>query len=203
LKSILHIAVPLLVGFSASTPVLAQEVDAYFGLGTVHASSNGQQIDTFGDGTLHPTPGIGGVVTNFGANFFFSRQVGVGWTGAWKFSSADYAGLQYNASFQTFDGIYQPAQIRTKRFAPELRAGLGWANVQFESPDQPSCDQVPGCPGAHFLVVHGAGAARLYVTDHVFLRPAVDVNFVHDFFPFGSHWVPRFSMSVGYSFGRE
>jgi hypothetical protein len=102
LKSILHVVVLLGVGFFVSRqPVRAQEVDAFIGLGTAHVSSNGRQIDTFGDGTLQPTSGMGGVFTNFGANLFFNRQLGVGWTGAWKFSSADYAGLQYNASFQT------------------------------------------------------------------------------------------------------
>ncbi len=204
MKSILHAAVLLGVAFSVSQhPIRAQEVDAFIGLGTAHVSSNGRQIDTFGDGTLQPTSGMGGVFTNFGANLFFNRQLGIGWTGAWKFSSADYAGLQYNASFQTFDGIYQPAHLHTKRFRPEIRAGLGWSNVQFDFNDQPSCDQVPGCPGSRYFLVHMAGAARLYVTDHVFLRPAVDVNYVHDFIPFGSNWVPRFSLSIGYSFGRD
>jgi hypothetical protein len=48
LKSILNVAVLLFVGLSASRqPVRAQEVDVYIGLGTAHASSNGQQIDAY------------------------------------------------------------------------------------------------------------------------------------------------------------
>jgi hypothetical protein len=204
LKSILNVAVLLFVGFFASRqPVRAQEVDAYFGLGTARASSSGQQIETFGDKTLYATPKMGGVFTDFGVNFFFNKQVGVGWTGSWKWSSADYAGLTYHASFHAFDGIFQPARIRTRRFAPEIRAGIGFTTVHFEFDDQQSCDQVPGCPSSHFFLAHLAGAARWYVTDHLFVRPAVDVHYVDNFFPFGSNWVPRYSLSLGYSFGTE
>lgn len=204
MKSILNFAVLLFLGFFVfRQPARAQEVDGYVGLGTARASSNGQQIDTFSDMTLHPTGRLGGTFTDWGFNVFFGKQFGLGWTGSWKWSSGDYAGLGYHANFQVFDGIYQPAKIRTKRFAPELRAGLGLMGLHFEFNDQQSCTQVPGCPDTHFFVAHLGGAARFYVTNHVFVRPAVDVHYVHDFFPFGSNWVPRYSMSVGYSFGRE
>jgi hypothetical protein len=203
LKS-LYAAVLLSLAFSACMqPARAQEVDAYFGLGEARDRSNGQQIDTFGDKTLHATPRLGGVSTDFGLNFFFNKQVGIGWTGSWRWTSSDYAGLTYQYSFHTFDGIYQPSQLRTKRVAPELRAGIGVAGVHFGFDDQQACDQVPGCPSSHFFLAHAAGAARLYLTSHIFVRPAVDVHYVNHFFPFGSHWAPRYSMSVGYSFGRE
>lgn len=204
MKSILSAAVLLLVGLSASRlQVCAQEVDAYLGVGTTRASSNGQQIDTFGDNTLYATPKMGGVFPDFGINVLFNKQVGVGWTASWKWASSDYAGLRYRSTFHVFDGILQPARFRTRRFVPELRAGIGMTSMHFEFDDQQSCDQVPGCPSSHFFLAHVAGAARLYVSDHVFVRPAVDVHFVNHFFPFGSHWVPRYSMSLGYSFGKE
>jgi len=203
LKPIRNFAVVLVLILASSRLVRAQEVDAFFGLGSAHASSNGQQIDTFGDGTLYPTSGIGGAFTDLGANFFFNRQIGAGWTGAWKFNSTNYAGLQYHTSFHTFDAIVEPSAIRTRHFAPEIRAGIGFSGVHFDEPDPVSCSQVPGCPDSYFFVGHLAGAARFYFTNHIFLRPAIDVNYVHDLYPFGSHWVPRYSMSVGYSFGRE
>ena len=119
MKSILHVAVLLLVGFSASRqPARAQEVDAYVGLGTARAIPNGQQIDTFGDGTLYATPKMGGVFTDFGVNFFFNKQVGVGWTGAWKWSSADYAGLTYHAALEE-DGAFQPCTTSRRRSGRE------------------------------------------------------------------------------------
>jgi opacity protein-like surface antigen len=204
MKSTLNLAVLIVVGFSASRQTVdAQEVDAYVGVGTARNSSNGQQIDTFGDNTPHAAPGMGGIFTDFGINVFFNRQVGVGWTASWKWTSADYAGLRYRSAFHVFDGIFQPARIRTNRFVPELRAGIGVTSVHFEFDDQQACDRVPGCPGSRFFLAHVAGAARLYVSSHVFVRPAVDLHYVNHFFPFGSQWVPRYSISLGYSFGKE
>ncbi len=145
---------------------------------------------------------MGGVFTEFGLSLFVNKQVGVGWTVSWR-SAHDYAGLQYRPAFNTFDGIFQPARLRTRRFAPEFRAGIGLASVHFDFPDQPSCDQVPGCPSSHHFLVNLAVATRLYVTGRVFVRPAVDVQHVNNFFLFGSNWVTRYSLSVGYSFGKE
>jgi hypothetical protein len=204
LKSLFHAALLLAVGlFTSRQLIRAQEVDGFIGIGTAQASSNGQQIDTFNDGTLHPTPSLGGAFADYGFNVFFSRHVGFGWNGAWKFSSADYGGLQYRASFHAFDVIVEPAPIRTKRVSPEIRAGIGFVSAHFDFNDPANCAQVPGCPTSHFFVGHTAAAARLYFTNHIFVRPAVDVNYVYHFYLFGSHWVPRYSMSVGYSFGRE
>jgi hypothetical protein len=203
LRFLLRATSLLVVVLFTSLMARAQEVDAFVGLGSAHASSNGQQINTFGDGNLYPTSGIGGTFTDFGANVFFGKQFGVGWNGAWKFTSTDYAGLQYRISLHTFDGIYEPAHLRTRHLAPEIRAGLGFANLEFDYNDPVNCAQVHGCPGSHYFLGHGAGAVRWYLTNHIFLRPAVDVNYVYHFYPFGSHWIPRYSMNIGYSFGRE
>jgi hypothetical protein len=180
----------------------AQEVDAFLGLGTARDGSTGHSIDTFGDGTLYPTPALGGVFADFGLSVFVNKQVGVGWTAAWS-PSHDYAGLQYRPAFHTFDAIYQPARLRGKRSAPEFRAGIGVASAHFDFNDQQSCDQVPGCPSSHHVLGHLGAATRFYVTDHLFLRPAVDVSYVNNFFLFGSNWIPRVSVSLGYSFGKE
>ena len=184
------------------SPVRAQQVDGFIGLGTNRDSSNGRRIDTFGDGTLYRTPDLGGVSTEYGVSVFLNQQVGVGWSLSWM-ASHDYAGLSYRPMFNTFDAIFQPTRLRTKRSWPEFRAGIGLSSGQFDFDDQQSCAQVPGCPSSHHFLAHAGVATRLYLTGHVFLRPAVDVQYVNNFFLFGSNWVPRYSMSVGYSFGKE
>jgi hypothetical protein len=189
------------VMFSLST-VEAQQVDLFLGAGSAHAGSNGQSFDTFGDGTKYPATSLGGVFTDFGANVFFNNQVGLGWTVSFR-SAHDYAGLAYRPSFNTFDAIYQPMRLRTKRSRPEFRAGLGIATVHFDFDDPASCDQAPGCPSSHYFLVNMAAATRVYVTSHVFVRPAVEVHYVNNFFLFGSNWVPQYSVSVGYSFGKR
>jgi hypothetical protein len=184
-------------------PLCAQEVDAYIGLGTAWDSSNGNQIDTFGDQTLHAAPWLAGVFPHFGVNVLFNKQFGVGWTAAWRWASADYAGLQYHSTFHTFDAVFRPVKISTSGFVPEFRAGIGLTTVHFDFDNPSTCDQVPGCPTSRRFLGHVGVAVRLYVSDHIFLRPAVDVQYVKTFFLFGSNWVPRCSMSLGYSFGRE
>jgi outer membrane protein with beta-barrel domain len=182
--------------------VRAQEVAAYFGLGSAYDSSNGNQIDTFGDGTLHKTPHLIGLFAELGASVFFNKHVGVGAELAWRPSEGDYAGLLYRPSFASFDAIYRPSMGSTKRFVPELRGGIGWARVRYDFNDQGSCDQVPGCPDTTHFQVHMGAATRWYVSDHLYLRPALDVHYVHNLFEFGSNWVPRYSVGIGYSFGR-
>lgn len=182
--------------------VRAQEVAAYFGLGSAYDSSNGAQIDTFGDGTLYKTPHLVGLFADLGASVFISKHVGVGAELAWRPSEGDYAGLLYRPSFSSFDAIYRPSRGSTKRFVPELRAGIGWARMHYDFDGQTACGQVSGfCDSTHFQV-HLAAAGRWYLTEQLFLRPALDVHYVHNFFEFGSNWVPQYSVGIGYSFGR-
>jgi hypothetical protein len=140
-------------GISA-TALRAQQVDLFLGVGTARASSSGQSLNTFGDGTLYNTPALNGVFTDFGGAVFLSKQFGVGFTGSWR-AAKDYAGLQYRPSFYVFDGVFQPGQLTTRRVAPDLRAGLGFASINFDYDDPAACAQVPGCPASHHLVGHG------------------------------------------------
>ena len=180
----------LLTAVAGSAPALyGQQVDAYFGFG--QAPSHG------------PAPKYDGPFADIGVNVFLNRQFGVGWSTAWRWVSGDYADMKYDSTFQTFDAIFQPAILHRKRFSQEIRAGLGYTKVHFVFDDQQSCDHVSGCPDSHFFQGHFAGAARLYLSNHVFVRPALDIHYTPSFHLFGSNWAPRYSVSVGYSFGRE
>ena len=204
MRLVLKFALILVVGFFSSTRAArAQQVNLYFGFGSAHDSSSGRQINTFGDGTLYGTPGMGGLFTNFGVNVFITKQVGVGFERSWRTSQADYAGLQYRPSFYHFDAIFQPAKIASRRFSPEFRTGIGGASLHFSFAGQDACDRVPGCPSSRYFQTHFAAAARLYVTDHVFFRPALDIHHVKNFIQFGSNWASQFSIGVGYGFGKE
>jgi hypothetical protein len=203
LRSILKTVVTLWAGFLVPVQVVCgQEVAAYLGLGSAHASSSGLQINTFGDGTLYKTPTLGGPFMDLGASVFINKHVGVGAEIAWRPSQGDYAGIQYRPSFYSFDGIFRLAKVSKKRLEPEFRAGVGGARVRYFFDDPQSCDQIQGCPDSTHFQVHLAAAARWYLTDHLFLRPALDVHYVNNFFEFGSNWVPRYSVGIGYGFGR-
>jgi hypothetical protein len=201
-KSILNTAVVLIMFSAAIRPAGAQEVAAYLGIGGAHDSSNGARIETFGDGTTYKTPGLGGAFAHIGAGVFIGKYLGFGGEISWRPSLADYAGIQYRPTFYTFDAIYRPSRGNSKRFAPELRAGIGGLRLHFFPNDDLSCAQVPGCPSSHHFQQHLAVAARWYLTDHIFLRPAFDLHHVSNLTELGSGWVPQSSVGFAYSIGR-
>jgi hypothetical protein len=203
LRSIIRSVLLAILGLCAAPQVIrAQEVAAYFGLGTAYVASNGTKIDTFGDGNLYKTPAMDGLFASLGASVFFTKRFGAGAELSWRPTEGDYAGLKYRPSFASFDGIFRPSFGSTERLVPELHAGIGWTRVRYDFNDPMTCDQVPGCPDTTHFQAHLGVAARWYANNHLFVRPAVDVHYVHNLFEFGSKWVPRFSVGVGYSFGR-
>jgi len=62
--------------------------------------------------------------------------------------------------------------------------------------------QVPGCPASDHFQEHFGAAFRWYLTDHFFLRPALDLHYVNNLKEFGSNAVPNYSFGIGYSIGR-
>ncbi|MGD1073466.1 MAG: hypothetical protein ABSB15_25425 [Bryobacteraceae bacterium] len=203
---IIRIAAPVLMVLTAGMQFAsAQQFNGYYSVGTTVDSSSNTQIDTFGTGSPFTTPRMGGLFSDFGASFMATKQFGAGADISWRDTQGAYAGLNYRPLFYNFDGIYQP--VKTKRFAPELRLGLGGVHLGY-SLNQTACNSFTGCSTAtegvgsseHFQM-HAEVAARFYVTNHIFVRPAVEAHWVNDFFQFGSNWVPQYSIGVGYSIG--
>jgi len=187
---------------AAQTP----QANVYFGMGTSTDSSAGRVIDTFNTGNPYTTPKLAGLFSDLGASVMLTRHYGVGGDISWRTSSAAYAGLSYRPLFYNIDGVYTP--VKTKRFEPELRLGLGGTRIGY-SIRQSNCDAFAGCSTSNQFVessnhfqVHGAAAARFYVTNHAFIRPAFDLRYVNNFYQFGSNWVPQYSVGIGWSFGR-
>ncbi len=194
--------------FGATFAHAQNGLDAYFGIGTARADSNGQQVDTFGDGTLYSTPKLNGTFGKAGADLMFTPHFGVGGEADFRFHQSDYAGLNYRPTFYDIYGIWEPT-THLKRVVPEIIGGLGAANLKFYYP-QSYCDQFAGCSSSntflessnHFQVHLGAGIA-FYATPHIFFRPQIDAHYVNNFFQFGSNWVPEYSVSIGYRFGEH
>jgi hypothetical protein len=201
---------PLFVGLVAGVSMAhaqAGPVFVYFGGGSASASSSNQLIDTFGDGNLYSTPKLTGTFLDFGAGIMFTNHFGAGGEMSWRAGQGNYAGLKYRPMFYDFDGIWQP--VKSKRISPEIRAGLGGMSLRYYYNSQ-YCDQFAGCSTsnqlletAHHFQLDLAVAARINVTHHLFLRPAVDAHWVDNLFQFGTNWVPEYTVSVGYAFGNS
>ena len=193
--------------FPAAQLSMAQNVNVYFGVGTATDSSSNQQIDTFATGVPYTTPKLGGSFLDVGGTTLFSEHFGVGADVSWRATHAAYTGLNLMPIFYDLDGVWQP--MKTKHFEPEIHAGLGGMKLAY-SYSQTACNPLSGCStssqsvtsSSHFQL-HFSAAARFYLTDHVFLRPAVDGHYVANLFQYGSNVVPEYSLGLGYSFGRE
>ncbi len=199
--------IPLLGILCLCSPLARAQanVDAFFGIGTAMDSSNHQPIDTFGDGNLYSTPRLTGTFGKAGADIMLTPQFGVGGEADFRFSQGNYAGLKYRPTFYDFNGIWTP-HFHSTRFVPEIEGGLGAVHLGFYQ-NQQYCDQFAGCSNSSYYVegsnhfqVHMSAGLRAYVTDHVFIRPQVDIHWVDNFFQFGSDWVPEYGASIGYSF---
>src|SRR5580658_3006852 len=114
----------------------AQSASVYYGIGTAVDSSSNQLIDTFGTGYPYTTPRLGGSFSDIGTTVLFTKHVGVGADVSWKNSKGSYAGLLYRPLFYNFDGVWEP--VSTKRFEPEIHAGLGAEHIGF-SINQSNC----------------------------------------------------------------
>lgn len=200
-------ALAVCFGLVAGAPLMmaqAPQANFYFGVGTATDSSNGQTINPLGYG-YYNTPKMTGTFLDAGGSLMITPHFGAGVDLSWRASQGNYAGLSYRPFFYDFNGIWQP--IKTKRVVPEIQAGLGGVRTGFTL-NSSTCDPLVGCQSynggyessSHFQTHFGVGV-RFYATDHIFIRPAVDVHWVNNYFQFGSDWVPEYSISLGYSFG--
>ena len=194
-----------LFGFKAAN---AQSADVYFGLGTATADASGVPSNTFGDGTLYYPPKMGGLFGTAGAGFMITPHFGVGAETSFRMSRGSYAGLTYRPTFYDFNGIYHPLS-ESKRVVPEFQAGLGGVNLKFYV-NQQYCDTFAGCSNSNsylessnHLQAHFGAGVKFYVKNNLYIRPQADVHWVHNFFQFGTSWVPEYGVAVGYTFGRR
>ena len=138
-----NITLALCAGFLAGAPLMmAQQASIFGGLGTAQDSSNGQSINPLGTG-YYGTPKLTGLFATVGGEFMFTNHFGAGANIDWRAGSGDYAGLNYRPIFYDFNGVWQP--IKTKRFVPEVQAGLGGVHLGF-SANQTLCDQIADVP---------------------------------------------------------
>jgi hypothetical protein len=191
--------------FGSVKTASAQGGDVYFNLGTTIDKSNGQSIDTFGDGNFLPTPKMTGMFGGIGGSFMLKPTIGFGFEYFSRFSQGGYAGLNYRPKFYDFNAVWMPFP-KSKYVAPEFQAGVGGASLSFYLP--PQCNAIAGCSSSglvassrHFQTHLGVGM-NFYIKNGFFMRPQVDVHYVRNFFQFGSNWAPAYSVAIGYSFGR-
>jgi len=190
----------------AGTASAQSSLDAHIGVSGANAKSNGMSVDTFGDGTLYNTPALDGVFMNFGAGVMFTPRFGLGGEFSFKPGKSDYAGLDYRPMFYDFNAIFHPAP-GNKRFVPEVQSGIGGVNLRFYY-TQTGCTVFTGCQSqssylqsSNHFQWHGGAGIKMFLTHSLYVEPKFDIHYVHDFYQFGTNWVPQYGINFGYRFG--
>lgn len=201
---------PLL--FSISFAYAQSAVDVNLGFGTVRDKAAGGGFDantgvtcTTGT-TCLLTPKLSGFFMGFGGDIMLNKHIGFGGEASLQPRKQDYAGLQSRQIFYDVDGIIAP--VNQKKVMLRLFGGIGGATTSF-SITQSSCVGTAVCQNQsqavgsakHFQIHAGAGV-QVYVTEHVFIRPQVDLHYVPNFTnQFGSNMAPGAMVFIGYSLG--
>jgi hypothetical protein len=166
--------------------------------------------------TCTPTPDLKGFFLGFNGNVMLWKHFGLGMGVQFQPGKQDYlvfsqaVGAQFGDKFQTrttfydFNAIFEP--ISAKRAAFQLIGGIGGANIKFY--EKQSSSSILGnsnftqfVSSANHFQVHGGVGIPLFATEHVFIKPEVDLRYVTNFEQFKRNFVPSVMVWVGYSFG--
>jgi hypothetical protein len=167
--------------------------------------------------TCSQTPDMSGFFMGFGGNLMLWPHFGVGAEVNFQPAKKDYlvfqqpgAGqfgdiLQERTTFYDFNGIFEP--VSQKRLTLQLIGGIGGAKVSFYEKVSQNSSVLGNSQYTQFFgssnhfQVHGGVGVQLYATEHVFIRPQVDIRYVTNFDQFKRNSVPGFMIWLGYSFG--
>ena len=220
---------PLLFVLSCCIPLASaqSQFDLNIGFGAVYDKANTTQVDQSlntctGASDLYPpcvsTPSLSGFMLGFGGDLMLKKKFGVGAEVAVQMPKETYVNLNASAAAQglnslgyqsrmtlfDFNGIYQP--ISTKKVQLKLQGGFGGANLKFY--ESGSSSSVLGSQNvsqyvqsANHFNLHGGVGVDIFVTDHVYIRPQVDIHYVPNLTQFGSNVVITGMAWIGYSWG--
>jgi hypothetical protein len=192
----------------------AQSVSPYFGLGSAFDSAatqsgcpTGQITDPFVGGCT-PVSSMGGVFGVFGADFMIKPHIGINGEYDFRFAQASYMPseqLNVRPGFYDFNVIYQPTS-GDKRIVPVLEGGIGGAKLSFYVSQSLGsiASQSQFFTSSNHFQVHGAVGVKLYVKSDIFIKPQFDLHWVDNLTnQYGRTIVPAFTISIGYTFGRQ
>jgi len=119
------------------------------------------------------------------------------------------AGVKARPAFYDINAIYQPLSSKA-RIVPLVEGGLGGAKTSFYFSQQ-ACVTLNACTtqsglfaSANHFQLHGAVGLKIYVKPNIFIKPQFDLHWVHNLDQdYGRNTVPQYTVSVGYTFGRQ
>jgi hypothetical protein len=186
----------------------AQSGSVYLGGGTAVDSSAGS-VNTLGGGTIYNRPSLGGFFGTVGGDVHIWHGWSLGAEFVFKRDRDPYAGLSYRPEFYDVNAVYQPARFSGKRLVPKFEGGFGRMVIRYYDTPQFCESFFLGCKSLNGLVsqedylqFHVGAAVQYYFYKSVFVRPQVDIHYVHNMVDFGTPVVPAFSVAIGYTIRR-
>jgi hypothetical protein len=185
----------------SATFASAQQFDVAFGLSGLKSTPAADASSDFS-----PQEVGGGVFPTFSGDFLFKKQFGVGGEVSWRAKQNLYQAFGAEQPFRPilydFGAVWAPKL--GKRAAAELTAGIGGESVRFYTPfincSTFSCTDFVS---SNHLLGQAGGGIRLYVWNHVFVRPEAHFYFVRNNNEFSGPNATRIGVSVGYSWTSE
>jgi hypothetical protein len=178
------------------------------------------------DPTCAKTSALSSFMLGFGANLMLWEHFGVGMEATLEPGKATYATIppesttaagvttalqagytfQTRATFYDFNGIYQP--VKTAKADLQLIGGFGGANIKSFT-NQAGSSSLLGSSSStsqlygssNHLNLHAGVAVQIYLNDHFYIRPQVDMHYVPNLAQFGSKIVTEEMVWVGYTIG--
>jgi outer membrane protein W len=162
-------------------------------------------------GTCSTAPTLNSFAVGLGVNLMLWEHFGVGMEAVMqpgKHSYADVpslgATLQSRVTFYDFNGIYQP--VNTKKATLQLIGGFGGTNMKFYLNQSSSSllgntNYSQAISSSNHINLHAGVGVQVYLNDHVFIRPQVDIHYVPNFTQFGSNLVEQAMVWVGSTIG--
>lgn len=188
-----------IVGCLSLLQLQAQQIDAQFGLSGIKAqSANNFDITS----TDHSPQSLGGgIYPSLGADFIIWHNLGFDGEIAWKASRGSYQGTYpYRPILYDFNAVYA-RKISRVGFA--LMGGIGAESIRFYQ-NFSVCNgfSCTNYVSSNHLLGHLGGALRLYVTPSIYVAPEVHGYFIHNNVEFTSPNAVRYSLNLGYTFGK-
>lgn len=192
MKQLRYVAVlAVCLGFASFG--LGQSVDAFLGFNTLLSSANATGGPKLGSG-FYPSAG--------GDLIFLPHGLGLGAQVAWRGSMSDFFGEGVRPIMYSFNLAWEPIAPGIK-FRPDVMIGAGAESLRFYT-GQYTCSAFTGCTdytSSNHGMLHAGVGLKVYVTDHIFLRPALDLYVVRHNYEFTAPQAWQTGISIGYTLG--
>ncbi len=170
-----------------------QSVDAFFGFNALVTKAGPSGVPKLGGGLY---PNVGGDL------IFLPHCLGIGAQVAWRGSQANYFGVGERPVFYTFNLVWEPVATGFS-LRPDFSVGFGAENLRFYQ-GVLNCGAFTGCSNhtsSNHLVLHAGFGLKVYLSEHIFLRPSVDYYNIHNNVEFAVPNAWQVGVSIGYTLG--